>query len=79
MKVSKVHKTNRQAEVIKKIDLTATFSTLLIVNDYVEIEKKEATEGNVRAAAARYSKEYGVKLKVSAPLGAESLTVTRVL
>lgn len=79
MNGSKVNKPNHQAEVIKKVDLVATFSTLLTINDYVEIKKKEATEGNVRAAAARYSKECGVKLTVSAPLGTESITVTRVL
>lgn len=79
MKGSKVHTTNHQAEVIKKVDLVATFSTLLTINDYVEIEIKEATEGNVRAAAARYSKETGVKLSVSAPLGTDFTTVTRVL
>lgn len=63
--------------VVKQISLTATFS-LLKVGDSVEIEYCDATENNVRTAASRYSKDSGVELKVTAPLGAEAIKVTRI-
>lgn len=65
------------AEVVMKVDLTATFARLK-VRDSVEIRKDDATESNVRTAASRYSKENGVELKVSAPLGADATKVIRI-
>lgn len=64
------------AEIVRTVNLTATFAKLQM-GDSVEISFKDATESNVRTAASRYSKEKSIELKVSAPRGTGTITVTR--
>lgn len=64
-------------EIIKRIDLTATFDNLKKVGDTVEIQLSEATESNVRSAASRYAQRNKVRLVVSSPLGSGGIKVMR--
>ncbi len=63
------------AELIKRVDLMATFSRMKI-GDKVEFAPTDATENSIRVNVTRFNKRNKVELKVSAPLGA-NVTVYR--
>ena len=64
------------AELVRTVNLTATFARLQ-KGESIEINFKDVTESNVRTAAARYSKNNHVELKVSARRGTGKITVMR--
>ncbi|MCH5305630.1 MAG: hypothetical protein J1E79_04040 [Rikenella sp.] len=64
-------------EIVKRVDLIATFDNLKKAGDTVEIRLSDATESNVRSAASRYSQRKKVRLIVAATLGADSIKVMR--
>ncbi|WP_295940262.1 hypothetical protein [uncultured Alistipes sp.] len=64
------------AELIRTVNLTATFASLEI-GEIVEIGLNEVTESNVRTAASRFAKENAMELKVSVSKDAGTITVTR--
>lgn len=64
-------------EIVKRVDLIATFDNLKKAGDTVEIRLSDATESNVRSAASRYSQRKKVRLVVAATLGADSIKVMR--
>lgn len=65
------------AEIVKKVDLIATFDTLKEIGDKVEIRLLDATESNVRAAAWRYSRRKNIGLVVTVTAGDEKIKVVR--
>nr|DAS86992.1 MAG TPA: hypothetical protein [Caudoviricetes sp.] len=64
------------AELVRTVNLTATFARLQ-KGESIEINFKDVTESNVRTAAARYSKNKNVELKVSARRGTGKIIVMR--
>lgn len=64
------------AELVRTVNLTATFARLQ-KGESIEINFKDVTESNARTAAARYSKNKNVELKVSARRGTGKIIVMR--